>query len=154
MVNCFFDFLVAFGRERDDFTGTGLHFLDIRDRFFVAQHGIRIAVVFGGDDDDRKILVNQRIGAVLHLASGVALGVDIGNFLQLQRALKSNGVVNATGQEEEVLGAGILFGQVFAFFVARQQAFELSRKLYQLLNQMLGLLFGRNTAQFAQIHRY
>src|SRR3546814_3847037 len=40
----------------------------------------------GGADDDRHVLVDEGDGAVLHLAGGVALGVDVADLLQLQRS--------------------------------------------------------------------
>ena len=40
------------------------------------------------DHDDRHLLVDQRDGTMLHLAGGIALGMDIGDFLQLQRAFQ------------------------------------------------------------------
>ena len=44
--------------------------------------------MFGRDDDDRRVLVEQRDRAVLHLAGRVGLGRDVRDLLQLQRALE------------------------------------------------------------------
>ena len=52
------------------------------------------------------MLVDEGDGAVLHLAGGIALGVDIGDLLELERALEGDGVVDAAAQEEEVLVRG------------------------------------------------
>jgi hypothetical protein len=43
---------------------------------------------------------------VLHLAGGVAFGVDVGDFLELERAFEGDGVVDAAAEEEEVAGGG------------------------------------------------
>jgi len=39
---------------------------------------------------------------VLHLARRVAFGVDVGDLLQLEGALESDGVVDAAAQVQEV----------------------------------------------------
>ena len=47
--------------------------------------------------------VHQRERAVLELARGIRLGVDVRDFLQLERALERHGVVDAAAEEERVL---------------------------------------------------
>ena len=49
-----------------------------------------------------KIFVDQRVGAVLHFAGGIALGVNVGNFLELQRAFERDGVVDAAAEIQEI----------------------------------------------------
>ena len=44
------------------------------------------------DRDDRQVLVDQRDRAVLHLARRIALGVDVRDLLQLQRAFERDRV--------------------------------------------------------------
>jgi hypothetical protein len=55
------------------------------------RHGLFEDAVVRGDDDDRHRLVDQRDRAVLQLAGGIALGVDVGDFLQLQRPFQASG---------------------------------------------------------------
>jgi hypothetical protein len=43
---------------------------------------------------------------VLHLAGGITLGVDVGDFLQLQRAFERDRIVDAAAQKQEV-GAAV-----------------------------------------------
>ena len=76
--------------------------LDLLD---VAEHLLE-HVVARGDGHDGHVLVDERDGAVLHLAGGIALGVDVGDLLQLERALEGDGVVDAAAQVEEVARAG------------------------------------------------
>jgi hypothetical protein len=59
---------------------------------------------FGGDADDGEGLVDEGVGAVLHLAGGVAFGVDVGDLLELEGAFEGDGVVDAAAEEEEVVG--------------------------------------------------
>src|SRR5947208_8731000 len=46
--------------------------------------------------------LDHRDGAVLHLSGGVAFGVDIGNFLELERAFECNGKVVLAAKEKEI----------------------------------------------------
>ena len=58
---------------------------------------------------------------MLHLAGGVAFGVDVGNFFELQGTFECDRVVDAAAEEEEILGADILLGEIFTqFFVGEQ----------------------------------
>ena len=41
---------------------------------------------------------------MLHLAGGVAFGVDVGDLLEFERAFEGDGVVDAAAEEEEVVG--------------------------------------------------
>ena len=50
------------------------------------------------------ILVDEGDRPVLHLAGRVALRVDVGDLLQLQRALEGHRVVEAAAEIEEVAG--------------------------------------------------
>ncbi len=69
------------------------------------------------DRHDRHLLVDERDRTVLHLAGRVALGVDVGDLLQLERALERDRIVDPAAEIEEVaalieaprdlLGAGL-----------------------------------------------
>src|ERR1700739_3876382 len=67
-----------------------------------------------GDGDDGEDFVDEGVGAVFHLAGGVAFGVDVGDLLELERAFEGDGVVDAAAEEEEVVGGGEDFGEGFA----------------------------------------
>ena len=54
-------------------------------------------------DDHGKVLVDQGVGPVLHLACRIPLGMDVGNFLEFQRAFEGNRVVNAPAQEKKIV---------------------------------------------------
>ena len=56
------------------------------------------------DDDDRHLLVDQRDRPVLQLAGGIALGVDVGDFLELQRAFQGQRIDGAAAEIEDVGG--------------------------------------------------
>ena len=57
----------------------------------------------GGDADHRRGLVEQRDRAVLHLAGGVGVGGDVGDLLELQRALERHGQADVAADVEEEL---------------------------------------------------
>ncbi len=57
--------------------------LDVRDDFI-------INAVVAGQDDHRHVLVDQGDGAVFHLGRRVALGVDVGNFLEFEGAFEGD----------------------------------------------------------------
>ena len=49
---------------------------------------------------------------MLHLAGRIALGVDVADLLELERALQRDGVVDAAAQEEEIAIVVKALGQV------------------------------------------
>ena len=95
---------VAFDRDGDDPAGAGGYFLDVGESLFVLEDGAGVGGVFGGDADDGEGFVDEGVGAVLHLAGGVAFGVDVGDLLELEGAFEGDGVVDAAAEEEEVVG--------------------------------------------------
>jgi len=56
---------------------------------------------------------------VLEFAGGIAFGVDVGNFLQLQRAFKRDRVVIAAAEEQPVFALAELLGDVANLMSAR-----------------------------------
>ena len=87
------------------------------------------------------VLVNERKRTVLQLASRVALRVNVGDLLKLERPLQGNREVDASPQEDHVLGALKAVGQGgTALVVVGHQGFELLGQLAQLGHQGLELL--------------
>ena len=64
------------------------------------------------DGHGRHLGVDQRDGTVLHLGGGVALGVDVGDLLELQRPFECRGVVVSAPQADEGAGIGEDFREV------------------------------------------
>src|SRR5579859_1635832 len=118
--------MVAGGDYGDDDAVASAHFLDVGDAFFVAGDGVGIVFVMGGEDDDGKIFVDEGVGAVLHFASGIAFGVDVGNFLELEGAFERDGIVNAAAEIEKIGLAEELAGERFvdAGFVSLKNHFN------------------------------
>ena len=81
--------------DGDDGAAARLGFLHVADHLL--EH-----VIVRRDGDDRHLLVDERDRAVLHLARRIAFGVDVGDFLQLERAFERDRVVDAAAEEQEV----------------------------------------------------
>ena len=56
----------------------------------------------GGHGHDDRARLDERDGAVLELAGRVALGVQVGELLQLERALERDREADVAAEEEEV----------------------------------------------------
>ena len=79
-------FMVTFGGYADDLTLAGHDFLHIAG-------GLVVVTALGTDDHHRHILIDERDGSMLHFTRGIALGVNVADLLQFQRALQGDGVV-------------------------------------------------------------
>ena len=53
--------------------------------------------------DDRETRIDQRDGAVLHLAGGICLGMQVADLLELKRALIRNGGAHAATHKQRGL---------------------------------------------------
>ena len=62
---------------------------------------------------------------MLHLPSGIAFGVDVGNLLELQRALQGDRIVNSAPQVEEVTVTEKLLREFFNILVMLQNGLDL-----------------------------
>ena len=72
---------VALGGHREDLGVPGAALHHVADELVVDRRSRR-------DRDQRALRVEQRDRPVLELARGVALGVDVADLLQLERALE------------------------------------------------------------------
>ena len=81
--------------DQDDLAAARRHLLHVRD-------GLLENAVVRRDDDDRHVLVDQRDRPVLQLAGGIAFGVDVGDFLELQRAFHGEREVGVAAEIEHV----------------------------------------------------
>jgi len=75
------DVVVPFDSYGYDAAGAGGYFLDVGEGLFVLEDRTGVVGVLGGDADAGEGFVDEGVGAVLHLASGVAFGVDVGDLL-------------------------------------------------------------------------
>ena len=66
---------VAFDGDGDDAAAAGGDFLDVGEGLFVLEDRTGVVGVLGGDADDGEGFVDEGVGAVLHLAGGIAFGM-------------------------------------------------------------------------------
>lgn len=111
------DLVVALDGDGDDSAAAGGYLLYVAEGLFVLEDAGGVVGVLGGDADYGERFVDEGVGAVLHLAGGVAFGVDVGDLLQLEGAFEGDGVVDAPAEEEEVVGAVEEFGEMLAVLV-------------------------------------
>ena len=116
--------VVPFGREGDDRAAARLRFLDVADHLL--EH-----VIVRRDRDDRHLLVDERDRPVLHLAGRVALGVDVGDLLQLERALERDRVVDPAAEEQEVAALVEPLRDLLGHGFALQRLLDQQRQLRQ-----------------------
>ena len=70
---------------------------------------------------------------MLHLAGRIALGVDVGDLLQLQRAFERDRIVDAAPEVEEVAALVEALGDLLGERLALERLLEQQRQLRQRL---------------------
>ncbi len=97
------DLRVALADDGDHVGAAGAYLLDVGGDLL--QHrGV------GGDAHHGGGLVEQGDRAVLHLAGGVGVGGDVGDLLELQRALQRDRQPDVAADVEEELSLPVLVG--------------------------------------------
>ena len=104
--------------------------------------------------DDGHLLVDERDRAVLHLPGRIAFGVDVGDFLQLQRAFERDRIVDAAAEIQEVrCGCRTSLAISSIAFAVLQRVFEDLRQLHQRVDVLAAFGFGdsvpRTSASFS-----
>ena len=120
---------LAARRDGDDRAAARLRLLHVPDHLLEDMIGRR-------QRDDGHLFVDERDRAVLHFAGGIALGVDVRNLFQLERAFERDRIVDAAAEIEEI-GAGM---------EPRGDLFQLRRELQRLVEQLRKLQQARRRA--------
>ena len=116
-------------RNQDDAPAARRGFLQIGGGFFEEP-------VAGREHDHRHGLVDQRDRAMLHLAGGIALGVDIGKLLELQGSFHGDGEGCPAPQEQDVRGIGQRLGHGADARISSEYFGDLCRQFGQRLDQL------------------
>ena len=140
------DVLVAVGGDRDHVRAARAHLLDVRDELVVDVDVRR-------DDDDGRVLVEQRDRPVLHLAGGVRLGRDVADLLQLQRALERDREADVPAEVEEERPVGEPLGDLLDRMVAVEEALDLVGQLVDRVEDELALLCRHRPPHLRQLQR-
>ena len=109
------------------------------------------AVRRGHDDEHRLALLDQRDRAVLELAGGESLGVDVGQLLELESALHGHREADVAAQEQHRGGVGHPAGQVLDLVGVVQDGLDLGRDAVQVGQDVLDLAGEQLAAQLAQV---
>ena len=142
----YLDPITAFKRDvavakHDHLAATCADLMQVRAQLFEQ-------VVAGGRYDHRQIFVDQRQRTMLELASGIALGMNVGHFLELQCTFQRDRKLRATAEEQRVRLVGNSRGQRLDFPVQRQHFACLLRDLTECRGDFaqsgrLGSVFAR-----------
>ena len=92
---------VALADDGDHRAAAGLDLLQVR-------HHLVVHLPVRHEEHAGRVLVDQGDRAVLHLGGRIALGVDVADFLELQRAFQGRGEVELPAEVEEVVALGVL----------------------------------------------
>ena len=110
------------------------------DDFLGVGRGLLEDVVQRREGYDWRHLVDQGDGTVLEFAGGIALGVDVGQFLELEGAFEGNGITGAATEIEHVPGAGDDLCQALDLRLAPEDFGDVPGDLDQRIHQAaLGL---------------
>ena len=103
--------LTCFGQAF--FAGKQNNISAARHHLLHVGHGFFKQGIVGGDGNDGHVFVDQCDRAMLQLAGGKSFGVNIGNFLQLQRALKRQRIHGRAPDKQGAGGRADLLGKLF-----------------------------------------
>jgi hypothetical protein len=77
------------------------------DHFVHVRHGFFKGHVLRCEHDDGDVLVDQRDRPVLEFSGSITLGVNVGYFLELERAFQRKRVVRPTADEQLSCGTSL-----------------------------------------------
>src|SRR6478752_7569579 len=128
---------VALLGDDDGAGATGADLLDVADDLAVQAV---LAARRRDDDEHRLPRLDQSDRAVLELAGGEALGVNVGELLELERTLERHGVADVTAEEEHRAGVGHEAGDLAHPVEAVEDLLDLAGDLVQVLHHGLRLV--------------
>ena len=138
------DFGIALGRERD-------YRRLARHRLLDVGYGFLPEVVLRHERDDWQLLVEQRYRAVLHLARGIGLGVEVGYFLELERALERRRVGYAAADEEESARVGEVARERLYFLFAVEHRGLFAGNVHERRDEALFRVRVKLSAQLCEV---
>ncbi len=92
---------IPFDMDGEDLRALGMHVAHEGEGSLVAQRGVGIVAVAGGQHDERSFRADERVGTVLELAGRQAFRLDVGGLLELECAFAGDGVVDGAPEIEE-----------------------------------------------------
>ena len=126
---------VALSDERRDSSASRPDLLYVRDDLLVES-------VACGNDEDGHFAVDEGDGAVLHLGSRIAFGVNVGDFLQFQCTFQGQGIVVAAPKVEAIPGIGEDGGKEGYLLIGLEGLLHLGRNQGELPDHLPIQLLG------------
>ena len=108
---------------------------------------------FGATVIDRHVGVDERERAVLQLAGRIRLGVDVRDFLELQRAFERDRVVHAAAEEQRVLLRRETLGELDRSRLEREHSADDARQVAQLVDEAARTSSAASAAQARELER-
>ncbi len=135
--------VVAVGADGDDAAAPGFDLLDVGEGLFVDG-------VLGAEDHHGELAVDEGDGAVLHLAGGVALGVDVADLFELEGPFGGDGELVAPAQVEEGGGLGVLAGDSLVDVDVLEEGLHVGGDLAEGFDELLGAVRFEAAVEAAQ----
>ncbi len=138
------DLLVPLRRYGDYLSIPRPNLLDVADHLVISR-------ALGRDGHHRNGWVQHGDGAVLQLAGRVALGVDVADFLELQRTLQSCRIPESAPEEEEGATIAVRPGQLGRLIVEGQKRFYLARQPANIPDDRTDFGVAQRIANLSQV---
>ena len=87
------------------------------------------------DCEHRHVFVDERDRAVLEFARGIALGMDVGDFLELERAFERERIAGAAAEIEHVVALGEIARELLDLRLEPQRLRHQARHLDQRVHE-------------------
>lgn len=142
VVSDFVKWVAIFRRDGDDLASASLDFADIADDLVEER-------ILRGDDHDRHVFVDKGNRTVLHFCSGVAFGVDVADFLELQSAFHGDRVAEVATEVQEVVCLAERLGN-FGDAVGELERFRHEIRKFQKVLHDVGACFKAESALAAE----
>ena len=140
----FFEFGRGSVGQGDNAPAARLDLFHIAERFLVHR-------VFGQQDDNRHLIVDQGNRSVLHLPGRIALGMNIRQFLELERALKRNRIVDAPPEIQEVAGMAVFLGDLFNRFGLLQRRLDQGGQSNDVFDELPAMVAVEDAAALSEV---
>ena len=144
IIRCLFNFPVSFTGHGKHKCASRFYLYHIADGFLV-QRGLR------GYRRHKRSFLYQGYCAMLQFSRRIGLRVDIGNFLQLQRAFHGNGIVNSPADKENILCRNIPVGKSLNPVFIIQKKFYLIGQTAQIFQHTLKFSFRYRVSHPGQL---
>src|SRR5918996_721291 len=146
VVGVVLDVLVPVRRDRDHVRAAGPRLLDVGDDLVVDVDVRR-------HDDDRRLLIEECDRPVLHLTGRVRLRRDVGDLLELERALERDRQADVPPEVEEERRVVVAARDLLDRVVGLEEVLDLARELVDEVEDELELARGQRLPDLRELQR-